>query len=233
MKCPHCLVTFHDEWNTTWSLPDRNEAVIFRSQKCPSCERLIVLQARGPGEFIQTGRGPIIRLKNPASAQERLVVPRGSARPPTPPGIPEGIREDYEEACLILVDSPKASAALARRCLQRIIREKVGIKRRTLYDEIQELLKTHELPSHIRDDLHELREIGNAAAHPIQAENTGEILPVDPHEAEWSLEIVESLFDYYYVQPAAAAERRLKRQEKWKLGTASISSSDPNEEDLM
>jgi hypothetical protein len=36
----------------------------------------------------------------------------------------------------------------------------------------------------------------------------GEIVDVKPHEAEWNLDLLESLFDFYYVQPARAKAKR-------------------------
>lgn len=46
---------------------------------------------------------------------------------PQPEYIPAPLREDYYEACLIRDKSPKASATLARRCLQGMIRDFCGI----------------------------------------------------------------------------------------------------------
>jgi hypothetical protein len=34
--------------------------------------------------------------------------------------------------------------------------------------------------------------------------NTGEIIEVEPHEAEWNLDVLEELFDFYLVGPARA-----------------------------
>ena len=33
-------------------------------------------------------------------------------------------------------------------------------------------------------------------------------MPVDPDEAEWNLDVLESLFDFYFVQPARAKAKR-------------------------
>ena len=52
------------------------------------------------------------------------------------------------------------------------------------------------------------RNIGNFAAHPNKSATTGEILPVEQEEAEWNLEVLESLFDVYFVQPARARAKR-------------------------
>jgi hypothetical protein len=42
----------------------------------------------------------------------------------------------------------------------------------------------------------------------------GEILPVEPGEAEWSLDVLEQLFDFYYVQPALTAKKRDEMNKK-------------------
>lgn len=53
-----------------------------------------------------------------------------------PDYVPKAIIEDYEEACAIKNLSPKASATLARRCLQGMIRHFWEIKKGRLVDEI-------------------------------------------------------------------------------------------------
>ena len=107
-----------------------------------------------------------------------------------------------------MADSEKASAALSRRCLQYLLREKAGIKKDDLAKEIQQVLDSKQLPTHLADDLDAIRNIGNFAAHPLKATNTGEIVDVEPQEAEWLLTVLEGLFDFYFVQPARAKARR-------------------------
>lgn len=64
------------------------------------------------------------------------------------------------------------------------------------------------LPAHLSDSLHAVRHIGNFSAHPMKSTSTGEILPVEEHEAEWNLEVIEALFDFYFVQPAKLKARK-------------------------
>ena len=59
--------------------------------------------------------------------------PQSSAKA-FPQYIPGPVLQDYEEACLIAVLSPKASATLARRCLQGMIRDFWGISKPRLVD---------------------------------------------------------------------------------------------------
>lgn len=102
--------------------------------------------------------------------------------------------------------SPKASAALSRRCLQAVLKDKGGAKKRDLADQIDEVASS--VPSHIADDLHAVRNIGNFAAHTQKSTATGAILDVEEGEAEWNLDVLELLFDFYFVQPAISAKRK-------------------------
>ena len=63
------------------------------------------------------------------------------------------------------------------------------------------------LPSHIADSLDAVRNIGNFAAHPAKSQATGEVVPVEPGEAEWTLDTLEELFDFYFVSPARTKAR--------------------------
>lgn len=86
--------------------------------------------------------GPIPANTNRPTQQTDLgtfrLRPRSSAQQ-WPSYIPAPIREDYEEACLILNDSAKAAATLCRRCLQGMIRDFCQITKGTLDQEIKAL----------------------------------------------------------------------------------------------
>jgi hypothetical protein len=140
--------------------------------------------------------------------QSYLVRPKISGRPPVPPEVTKKYADDYKESCLVIADSPKASAALSRRCLQHLLRGEAKVKHQDLYNEIQEVIDRATLPSHIADSLDAVRRIGNFAAHPTKNLSTGEIVPVEPREAEWNLDVLESLFDFYFVAPAKTKARK-------------------------
>jgi hypothetical protein len=128
-------------------------------------------------------------------------------------GVPEHIVKDYTESCLVIADSENASAALSRRCLQNLIRHVTETERSALYKEINMLLDPKDpeyigpLPPILAESLHTLRKIGNIAAHPMKSGSTGEIYDVDLSEAEWSLEILETLFEYFYIVKNRLEER--------------------------
>ncbi len=123
-----------------------------------------------------------------------------------PKEVTGSVRDDYRQAILVLSLSPAASAALSRRCLQTVLREKGGASQHDLSHQIEAVIP--HLPSHIADNVDAIRAIGNFAAHPTKSTASGEIMDVEPGEAEWLLDVLDSLFDFYYIQPARAKMKR-------------------------
>ncbi|CAJ1870323.1 hypothetical protein HLBENOHH_02856 [Aeromonas dhakensis] len=203
MICPHCKIAIHNNFNEiklgacgkdTTGRPYYWYACCL---ECPSCSQ------------------PIINLKSALNVnggllqkQNFIAFPqtRGS-RPAAPVEVPLAIANDYNESALVLSFSAQASAALSRRCLQHLLADAKLSTNSNLDRAITEA-KTKGLPSHISDHLDAVRAIGNFAAHTQKSVNTGEILPVEPEEAEWNLDVLDMLFDFCYVQPAKNAARR-------------------------
>jgi len=194
MKCPHCLDSFFENWapvgNELPNDPDGRWWVYYT--QCPTCRKLV------------------IRLSNMSGDETRYIIvrPKGVARSSLPPDVPAEFAEDYREACLVLADSAKASAALSRRCLQNLLREKARVKHSTLNSEIAQVLKAGTLPPYLADALDAVRAIGNFASHPMKSQNTGAIVDVEPGEAEWSLDVIEGLFSFFFIEKAALEKKR-------------------------
>ena len=89
-----------------------------------------------------------------------------------------------------------------------------GIKKKNLSEEIDEAMKS--LPSHLSEAIDSIRNIGRFAAHPIKSTNTDSILDVENGEASWNLDVLEQLFDFYYVQPAKTKEKKDALNQKLK-----------------
>jgi len=132
-------------------------------------------------------------------------------RPPCPLEVPSHIGEDYTEACLVLEISPKASAILSRRCLQSLLRDVAKVKSDDLVTGIQEVLNSGNLPSTLAKSVDAIRNVGNLAAHPRKNVQTGSVISIKHAEAMWLLDILESLFYFYYVQPLVMQEIQKKR----------------------
>lgn len=160
---------------------------LIKSMACPSCQKAIIFLENAELET--------------ATITSSLVHPKSAGRPSAPPEVPPEIAEDFNEACVVLADSPKASAALSRRCLQGLLRGH-GFDQHDLAKAIDAILATKQLPSWLASSLDAVRNIGNFAAHPMKDTNSGAILPVEPHEAEWNVDVLDGLFDFFYVSPA-------------------------------
>jgi Domain of unknown function (DUF4145) len=198
MKCPHCLDSFHEQLlqNRVGDGPEGTWLILH--QLCPACGKSIIILERRTHDAVQN-----------VFTSRRTVYPKWTSRAPIPPEIDDPrVVNDYTKAGLILEDSPEASAALSRRCVQHILREKAGTKKKDLVREIQEVLDSNTLPTAIAENLDAVRAIGNFGAHPIKSTNTGEIIDVEPHEAEWNLDVLEQLMDFYYVRPTIAKKKR-------------------------
>ncbi len=125
-----------------------------------------------------------------------------------PDYIPAPIQEDYYEACRIRDLSPKASATLARRCLQGMIRDFHGISKARLIDEIKALEGV--VDQDVWNSIEAVREVGNIGAHMEKDINT--IVDVEPEEAQLLISLIEQLVDDWYV----TREERRKRAENLK-----------------
>ncbi len=184
MKCPHCLVEFHDQAVSIYigSDADGNWAIIKRT--CPSCKRISLTLQNGSA-MLQAPHAnqPGVFAGVTGNINEALIRPKGSNRPPCPVEVPRQFGGDYAEACLVLPDSAKASAALGRRCLQNLLRDFVGVKSGNLADEIQAVIDSDKLPSDLTESIDAIRNVGNFAAHPMKSIQSGEILDVEQYLA--------------------------------------------------
>ena len=133
--------------------------------------------------------------------------PKEVDRPPLPPEVVEPYASDYYEACSVLADSPRASAALSRRCLQALLREKAGVGPGDLSSEIEQALASKTLPPELASMMAGTRDVGNFAAHPLKNTHPGVVQEVEPGEAEYILDVLEALFDFYFVRPAQLKEK--------------------------
>jgi hypothetical protein len=173
----------------------------------PTCMRLTIHVALSSSYYASGGYKVI---KGSEFLSQRLYP--GAVGKPFPEHIPAPMLEDYQEAWSIIDLSPKSSATLARRCLQSMIRDFCGIKKRTLYEEIEalrELAKEDRLPRGVDPDTIEamlaLKDVGNIGAH--MSEIDGVILDVEPGEARKLLSLIEMLFADWYVARGKRAER--------------------------
>jgi Domain of unknown function (DUF4145) len=205
VKCPHCFIDFHDEW-VEIAIGQDSDRVDWTvsTTPCTSCGKLTI-------DLVSD------HVLDTAHARRVRIWPRGSVRP-VAPEVPQGYAESFRTACELLDVSPEASAAFSRRCLQALLRREAGAKPGRLVDEIDFVVDNGNLPSRLSENLHVVREIGNLGSHETENKNArpGEIVPVEPAEAEWLVEVLEGLFDHYFVTPERDKSRRATLAKKLK-----------------
>lgn len=145
--------------------------------------------------------------KKSTAIQSWQLLPESEAKV-LPDYIPQPIQQDYYEACRIRNLSSKASATLARRCLQGMIRDFWSIKKARLKDEVDEL--EEKVDTDVWESIDAVRSVGNIGAHMEKDINV--IVDVEPGEAQLLIGLIEQLVDDWYV----ARENRRKRTEDLK-----------------
>ncbi len=112
-----------------------------------------------------------------------------------PDYVPIAIKNDYIEAVRIQKLSPKASATLARRCIQGIIRDFWGIVKSRLIDEINYL--SDKIDPITWEAIDSVRQIGNIGAQ--MEKDVNEIIDIEPEEAELLIKLIENLIEDWYI----------------------------------
>lgn len=160
--------------------------------RCPneSCHQYTLEVCEG---FVEDLGGVSSKIKLHQKHRWQL-IPESSAKPFSD-YIPEQIRADYREACLIKDKSPKASATLSRRCLQGMIRDFQNIKKKNLSQAINAL--QGKIDAVVWKAIDSVRKMGNIGAH--MEKNVNLIIDVSPREAELLINLIERLMKEWYI----------------------------------
>src|SRR2546426_99767 len=121
---------------------------------------------------------------------------------------------DFDEAASILDRSPRMSAVLSRRILADLLEEYAQRAQYNLADRIDSFNEDTTHPRRLRENLHYLREIADLSAH-TKKNDQAAIVEVETAEAEWTLEVVERLLDYFIV--SAAKDKAVRDEVDQKL----------------
>jgi hypothetical protein len=218
MICPHCTIAFHLNSATEYWLDgdtDSSRGHYIYRMTCPQCQKMILILSKHRYDITTQGW---------AEPHQNVIYPKHkSARKPCPPEVQQKsakIADTYQKACLCLDISPEASAALSRRCLQQVLRDNESIPKlskgpdNNLTDEIKHVIGLNKLSSTLAGKLDYVRHVGNFAAHPTKDINTGSIVDVEAGEADYNLDVLEDLFEFYYVEPVRDAQRKQELNKK-------------------
>ena len=223
IKCPYCGSHMPAHWEPLYTFDERGDqrkgftcgvhGQPFHSEKYEfdwmacfndACKQVIVRVQKRLIEF---------RTKTVLSEEEWYAVPRKGQPRTVDPLVPDRYKLPYIKASLIIGDAPDLSGVASGRILAALLREYAGLHQRYLSKQIEEFIKDTRHPSRLLENLHYLREIRNFAAHE-QADAEGNEIEIGLAEAEWTLNVIDDLFDYFIVGPEKDRLRRAAFDEK-------------------
>ena len=135
----------------------------------------------------------------------------GSSSKTLPAYVPQKIVDDYDEASAIVALSPKASATLARRCLQGILTDFFKLKPGNLVEQFSQVKS--KLDPLSWETIKTLLTLGSIRLHMEKGINL--ITEVDDNEPELLISLIEMLINDCYI---AREERKLQLDKIKKLG---------------
>lgn len=195
MQCPHCG-SEHSAQPHVFSLGiDQDGSWQVAETRCPICDRLIVSVGT------QEGRS------YPA-------WPAALARPRLSDDVPAEFADEYLAAAQILCYSPEAAAAIGRRLLQRVLSDRVGLGAGALAGQISGTEGSPELPLYLEEALQAYARIAKLEPGGSKSLHPEALTPVEPGEAEWLLDVLQPLFELYFVQPARLRRKQAALEER-------------------
>lgn len=128
--------------------------------------------------------------------------------------IPSKVREDLAEADRCLhADAYKGAVSMNRRAIQRIVLDKIkdsSIKKKKLWEQINELFKAGFITKHLKETADEIRHFGNFGAHP----SDDELDNTTYDDAKMVDSLTWDLVRTIYVTPYQTEQLKSKRNKK-------------------
>jgi hypothetical protein len=156
--------------------------------------------------------------------------PATSSRPRVSDDVPDEYAHEYLAASQIIAFSPEASAALSRRLLHRFLAAHAGAGMGGLSQQIERAARSPELPPYLKEALRSLSQIAKLGPDSEKSKRPEALAPVEPGEAEWLLDVLQPLFELFFVQPARVQRRHAELEEKVGLLTGTTSTRSQGED---
>jgi hypothetical protein len=226
MKCPTCGENTPDAWKSLYVTGGGIDALASPKHHKISVDWMYCA-AKGCGQLVVRAHDSCPKSNTvyedgswaDLTTDTWYVWPRHSSRPLDPLVVDKepDLARDYAEATTILDISHRMSSVLARSILADLLEKHAGQDAYGLRERIDGFAADKEHPRRLRDNLHHFREIADFGAH-TQKNDQFERLEISREEADWTLSLVERLFDYFIVDPEK--DRRLREGMDAKIAQA-------------
>ncbi len=195
MECPHCRSEIAATPHAFALGEDQDGAWQVANVRCPTCDRLVVNLTTKQGKSYP-------------------VWPQSFCRPRLSADVPADYAEEYQTAARVLCHSEEASAAISRRLLHRVLSVKTGAGHGSLSDQIRQAVISSDLPPYLKQALQTLSRVAKLDPGTPKSERPEGLTPVEPGEADWLLDVLEAMFDLYFVEPAKMGRRQASLEQK-------------------
>lgn len=189
MECPHCHSEFTETPHVFALGEDQDGTWQVWNARCSVCDRLIVNICTKDGRTY------------PA-------LPQSSMRPRLSQDVVPEYADDYHAACQVYFHSPESTAALSRRLLHRLLADKAGAADGGLVDQIRRAVLGPDMPAYLKQGLQMYSRLAKLESEESKSLHPEALAGVQPGEAEWLLDVLQSMLNLYFVQPA-----RLQRKQ--------------------
>jgi hypothetical protein len=195
MECAHCGSDFEATPHTFSLGIDQDGTWQVTSARCPTCDRLVVT--------IGSKEGANYPAYPAASLRARLSA-----------DVPADLASEYWTAGQILPYSEEASAAISRRLLQRVLSGQAGAGYGGLAEQIRRAVSSSAMPPYLKEALETLALVAGLEVDEPKSYRCDSLARVNEGEAEWLLDVLKPLFEFYYVQPARLRRKRYAMEER-------------------
>jgi hypothetical protein len=213
MVCPSCGVGVLPCFNLSFIHSDAIFAWQVRFMDCPECGHLIVRLEKAVIDFSFPMGEPVFTatIGRPGDGRSRKAGP----------GVPRLLAQDFEMAALVLPYSARTSAAMSRRCLQLLLCEKATRLEKDIEAEMTILMQQGYSPERLLQNVALIGTRGGAPSNsapsnsgpPTSGQQVSRMLPTagfslsDMEGARSLLDILATLFDFFYRLPVGAIEK--------------------------
>lgn len=195
MECPHCRAEFEEKPHYFALGIDQDGTWQVSNQRCPACDRLIVSVCTKEG------------CSYPA-------WPATSARARLSEDVPAELAAEYLAASQILAYSEQASAAISRRLLHKVLAAQSGAGYGGLADQIRRAVSSPALPPYLKEALQTYVQVVQLGSDSTRSYRPEALVPLAVGEADWLLDLLQPLFEFYYVQPAKLRRKQDALEER-------------------
>jgi hypothetical protein len=210
MDCPHCRAEVEAKPHTFALGIDQDGTWQISNVRCPTCDRLIV--------SVCTKEGKSYPAWPPASDWARLST-----------DVPEELAGEYLTANQVLPYSEEASAAISRRLLHRVLASQADVGYGGLAVQIGRAIESPAMPEYLKEALETLVRIAGLEPDSVRSYRPDALTPPADGEAEWLLDVVRHLVDFYYVQPARLRRKLYAVEERLAMAAPTI-QEEPDED---